>query len=72
MKKTKNIMTIDTIGKKERKLNLQKDNYFLFGVLVMKKRKNTLLLFHGTLNTKISLPYLWEVMTSLNKKQVKY
>ena len=65
-------MTIGTIGKKERKLNLLKDNYFLFGVLVMKKRKNTLLLFHGTLNTKISLPYLWEVMTSLNKKQVKY
>jgi hypothetical protein len=65
-------MTIDTIGKKERKLNLQKDSYFLFGVLVMKKRKNMLLLFHGTLNTKTSLPYLWEVMTSLNKKQVKY
>ncbi len=64
-------MTIGTIGKKERKLNLLKDNYFLFGVLVMKKRKNTLLLFHGTLNTKIYLPYLWEVMTSLNKKQVK-
>jgi predicted small integral membrane protein len=72
MKKTKNIMTIDTIGKKEKRLNHLKDNYFLFGDLVMRKRRNTLLLFHGIPNTKIFSLYLWVVMILRNKKQVKY
>ena len=71
-KKTRNIMTIGTIGKKERKLNHLKDNYFLFGVLVMRRRKSMLPRFHGTLNIKISSLYHWAAMISLNRKQVKY
>lgn len=55
MKKTKSITTTDIIGKKDKNKEDHKVNYFQFGGLTIRKRKNTSLLFPGILDTKIYL-----------------
>ena len=72
MNKIENTMTINIIGKKDNNKVDLKDNYFQFGDLVMKKRKNMSLQLHGIQNIKIYLQFHLVVMISLNKKQVKF
>lgn len=64
-------MTINIIGKKEKKLKVFKVNCYPFGDLAMKKKRNMLLLLHGILSIKISLLFLSVATTFLSKKQVK-
>ena len=61
-------MIIVTIGKKEKKLNLSKENYYLFGDLAIRKRKNMSLQSAGIQGIKIYLLFLLVAMTSQNKK----
>ena len=51
--KIRNIMNIDTIGKKEKNKEDLKDNYYQFGDLIIKRRRNMLLQFVGIQNIKI-------------------
>jgi hypothetical protein len=48
-------MNIDTIGKKEKNKEDLKDNYYQFGDLIIKRRRNMLLQFVGIQNIKIFL-----------------
>ena len=66
--KTGSIMTTDTIGRREKKHRVSRENFCPFGGWVMRKRKNMLLQSHGIPNTKIFLPFPLEVMTSPSKK----
>lgn len=65
-------MTINIIGKKEKKLKVFKVNCYPFGDLAMKRKRNMLLLLHGIPSIKISLLFPLVAMTFPSKKQVKF
>ena len=68
MKKIENIMIIVIIGKKEKKLNLSRENYYPFGDSVIRKRKSMSLQSVGIQGIKIYLPSLLVAMIFQNKK----
>jgi hypothetical protein len=65
-------MNINIIGRKEKNKVDLKENYYQFGDLTIKRKRNMLLLFAGTQNIRIYLLFLWVVMISPNKRQAKY
>ena len=71
-KKIRSIMTISTIGRKDKKPKDLKESCCLFGVSAIRKRKSMSLLLSGIPGTRISLPFLLVAMTSPSKKLVRY
>lgn len=61
-------MTINIIGKKENNKKLLKENYFLSGDYISKRKKSMSPQSAGIPVTKIFLPFLWVAMTLLNKR----
>lgn len=70
--RTKNTMTISTIGKKDKRPKDQKESYCLFGVWAMRKRRSMLHLLFGIQDTKIYSLYLLVVTISLSRRQDRY
>lgn len=70
--KTKSTTNIVITGKRVKSKEALKESCYLFGVWITRRRRNTSLLFAGTPNTRICLPYLWEVTISPSRRRVKY